>query len=226
MIKTISNSAGVTGKAVLKKVFLFCGILSSLYYVAVNIIVPMQYEGYNIASQTVSELSAINAPTRELWVSLLVVYTILMIAFGYGVWISGREKKTLRIAGALIITYSILGIFWPPMHHREVLAAGGATLTDTLHIVWTAVTVIMMLLIIWFGGASFGNEFRLYSILTVLVLVGFGTITSMNAPQLEANLPTPWVGVWERICMGAYMLWIIVFAVVLLQHEKKTEPAS
>ena len=49
------------------KALLICGILSSLLYFAINIIVPMQYPGYNSASQVPSELSAIGAPTRMLW---------------------------------------------------------------------------------------------------------------------------------------------------------------
>jgi len=45
-------------KKMIRKILLACGILSSLFYVAMNIFVAMQYEGYNSASQTVSELSA------------------------------------------------------------------------------------------------------------------------------------------------------------------------
>ena len=45
-----------------------CGILSSLLYVVMNVFVAMEWEGYSSASQTVSELSAIGAPRRSLWV--------------------------------------------------------------------------------------------------------------------------------------------------------------
>src|SRR5687768_10079665 len=120
-----------------RKSLLFCGILSSLFYVAMNIFVAIQYEGYNSASQTVSELSAIDAPTRSLWVSLAIVYALLMIAFGWGVWKSGGRNRRLRIVGGAMIVNAVIGLFWPPMHQREVLAAGGGTLTDTLHIAFT-----------------------------------------------------------------------------------------
>jgi hypothetical protein len=49
-----------------RKALLVCGILSSLLYVVMNVFVPMQWQGYSSASQTVSELSAIGAPTRPL----------------------------------------------------------------------------------------------------------------------------------------------------------------
>lgn len=216
MNTTASSSPGLS----LKKVLLICGIISSLYYVAVNIYVPMQYEGYDSASQTVSELSAIDTPTRSLWVWLLTAYTVLVIAFGWGVRQSANGNRPLRIAGGLMIVYAVIGIFWPPMHQREVLAAGGGTLTDTLHIAFTMVTVPLMLLVIGFGAAAHGMRFRLYSILTIVVQLVFGVLTGLQSPQLEADLPTPWMGVWERISIGAYMLWVVVLAIILLRKEK------
>jgi hypothetical protein len=30
-------------------------------------------------------------------------------------------------------------------------------------------------------------------------------------------LPTPWMGVWERINIYAYMLWVVVLATALLR---------
>ena len=70
----------------MRKALLVCGIVASLLYLAMNVLIPMQWEGYNSASQVISELSAIDAPTRSLWVPLGIAYTVLMLAFGGGVW--------------------------------------------------------------------------------------------------------------------------------------------
>ena len=53
-----------------RRLLLCCGIISSLLYVAMNVFVAMQWKDYSSTSQTVSELSAIGAPTRSLWVAL------------------------------------------------------------------------------------------------------------------------------------------------------------
>jgi hypothetical protein len=201
----------------LRKILLVCGVLSSLLYVAMNIFVAMQWEGYSSASQTVSELSAIGAPTRPLWVLLAIPYTLLVAAFGWGVWASARRNRPLRVVGGLMIAYGVIGLAWPPMHLREVLATGGATLTDTMHIVFTMVTVLLMLLAIGFGAAAFGRRFRLYSIATIVILVAFGALTGLDAPRIDANLPTPWIGVWERINIGVFLLWVVVLAIALLR---------
>jgi hypothetical protein len=96
-------------------VLLFCGILSSLLYVAMNVYVPMQWEGYDIASQAVSELSAIDAPTRTLWVQLVIPYTILAIGFGCGVWMSAGGSRALRVVGGVFIADGVIAPFWPPL---------------------------------------------------------------------------------------------------------------
>ena len=49
-----------------RKVLLGCGILSSLLYVAANIVGFRRWTDYSLTSQTVSELSAIGAPSRAL----------------------------------------------------------------------------------------------------------------------------------------------------------------
>ena len=197
----------------LRKSLLVCGILSSLLYIGMNIFIPMQFEGYDSASQTVSELSAIGAPTRQLWVSLGIVYTLLATAFGWGVLQSANQNRRLRLVGGLLIAYGFLGLFWPPMHMRGT----EKSLTDTMHIIFAVVTVILMMLIIGFGASSLGKRFRLYSIATMLVLIVFGILTGLDGPRVAANLPTPWAGVWERINIGVFLLWIIVLAIVLLR---------
>jgi len=217
---TTLSSTGFSEKISLKQILLTCGILSSLYYIAINIWVAMQYEGYNAASQTVSELSAIGTPTRSLWVSLVTVYSVLVMAFGWGVLKAANKNGKLRLAGWLLIVYIGVGIIWPPMHQREALAAGAGSLTDTLHIVWTLITVPLMLLIMVLSAATFGKLFRMYTIITIIVQLGFGVLTGLDSPKMEANLPTPWMGVWERISMAAFMIWLMVFATMLLRMEK------
>jgi hypothetical protein len=42
-------------------------------------------------------------------------------------------------------------------------------------------------------------------------------LTGTHAPQIQANLPTPWAGVWERINTTAFMVWIAMLAITLLR---------
>jgi uncharacterized protein DUF998 len=194
---------------------LMCGIVSSVLYAVM--IWAIRYDGYNPLSQVPSELTAIGAPTRALWAQLGWIYTGLVAAFGFGLWRSAGRQRSVRILGGLVLAYASLGLLWPfaAMHQREVLAAGGGTFSDTLHVALGGVTVLLMFLAIGVGATAFGKRFRLYSIGTVVVLLTFGVLTFIEAPRLQANLPTPWIGLFERINISVFLLWVVVLAALL-----------
>ncbi|HUL04159.1 MAG TPA: DUF998 domain-containing protein [Gemmatimonadales bacterium] len=212
-----ADAGTVSGSPVVPvKSLLVCGILSSLLYAGMNIFIPLAWDGYNSASRVVSELSAIGAPTRSLWVPFGFVWAVLVAAFGLGVWMSAERNRPLRVVGLVLLAYGLFNFVpWPPMHQREVLAAGGATLTDTLHLVWSFVAVSFMMVAMAFGAAAFGKRFRLYSITTIVILMTLGVLTGRDAPRIQANLPTPLVGVWERISIGVFLLWVVVLALAV-----------
>jgi len=202
--------------AIVRSVLLVCGILSSLVYVAANVFAGMRWQGYSFASQTISELSAIGAPSRSVWLPFGIAYEVLLVAFGVGVWRCSGGKRGLRVAAAMLIAIGAIGPFWPPMHLRGSVT----TLTDTLHVVWASVTSILILVAIAFGASSSGKSFRLYSIATIAGLLVFGTLSFLAAPKLAANLPTPWLGTVERINLAFYLAWVAVLALVLLRKNR------
>jgi hypothetical protein len=152
----------------------------------------------------------------------MLTYGMLAIAFGLGIWISAGEKRALRVVAVGLIGKEVLGsvaTLFAPIHVREALAAGEGTATDTWHGILTFGGALCYLLAMGFGATAFGKRFRLYSIATIVILVVFGVLTGLDQPQLEANLPTPWMGLWERIDIFATMLWIAVLAIVLLRAQ-------
>jgi len=201
-----------------RRALLVCGMVSSLLYIATDVLGAVRWDGYSYTSQSISELMAIGAPSRPLVIPLFLSYDLLVIAFACGVWGSIGQKRSLRVVAGLLGGYGIVGLAGPfaPMHQRGVKG----TLTDTVHITITIVLVFFILLAIGFGANTLGKRFRLYSIGTLLVLIGFGALTGLDGPRLAANLPTPWMGVHERINVFGFMLWAAVLAVGLLRAEK------
>jgi len=199
----------------LRRTLLACGILSSLLYG--TIIWMIRYKGYSPTSQTVSELSAWGVSTRSLWVVLGSVYTVLIVAFGSGVVASARERRAMRVAGWLLVAYGSLGLLWPfaAMHQRHVLALGGTSVADTGHLTLAATTIVLMFAAMAFGAAARKGWFALYSIVSMAILLAFGGLTTSFTSKVQANLPTPMLGVWERIDIGVFLLWVVVLAVAL-----------
>ena len=91
-----------------RKALLVCGIASSVLYAAM--IWGIRYEGYSAISQVPSELTAIGAPTQALWARLGWIYTVLIAAFGIGVWKSAGGNRAVRLVGGLIMAHASLGL--------------------------------------------------------------------------------------------------------------------
>jgi hypothetical membrane protein len=204
-----------------RKVLLFCGILASLLAIGIDILAAMLYPGYSYTDQAVSELSAIGASTRPLLFASGMVYNSLMVAFGAGVWLSAGQKRSLCVTGALLAAYGLQGfIGWLfPMTPR----GGETATTDVMHLIFSGLTVLLILLFIGFGSAARGRGFRLYSIATILTILVAGTLTGMQAQAIREGQPTPWVGLIERSMVYGDLLWVLVLGVVLLQAERQQE---
>ena len=161
---------------------------------------------------------------RPLMIALNEIpYTLLVAAFAGGLWTSAEPKRAGRITGAMLIGYAlsgmVTGVFFP-MKRREALAAGEGTLRNAMHPPGTIVMSLFFVLAVGFGSTLLGKRFRYYSYATIAILVVFGVLAGLQAGQMQANEPTPWMGIEERINIYATMLWVAVLAIGLLRAQK------
>jgi hypothetical protein len=207
-----------------RKILLGCGIVSSVLYVVSDVVGTLQYPGYRYTEQQFSELLAAGSPVRPLMIVLNgIPYGLLVAAFAAGVWTSARPERAGRITAAMLLGYVATGmagglIF--NMNTREALAAGERGLRNTLHPPATAVMSLFLLVAMFFGFKLLGKRFRYYTYGTIAILIMFGVLTSLQAGQMVANEPTPWMGITERINIYATMLWVAVLAIGLLRAQK------
>ena len=132
-------------------------------------------------------------------------------------WVADSRKRA-RFTGILLIGYGIVGciaLLFFPMHLR----GAEKSVSDIMHATLTGVIVLFILLYIGFGTTLHGKWFRLYSIWTILILILFGTLAGLDGPRVAAQLPTPWLGIKERINIYASMLWVMVLAIKTLRTE-------
>ena len=212
---------------VIRKLLLVCGIVSPLVYVVGDITAAWRWEGYSYTDQMISELMAVEAPTRPLLVVLFSAFNVMTFAFGAGLLASASGRRALRVTGGLVLGWSVIGqlaLLLAPMHVRG--AVDYMTTTDAMHIAATCVGVLATLLYMGFGAAALGRRFRLYSIATVLVLLLFGAMAGLAGPGVAANLPTPWMGLLERINVYATMLWLLILAVAVLKERGGRDAAA
>ena len=198
----------------LRKSLLVCGVLSSLLYIGIDALAALRYGKYHsYVSQAISELGAVGAPTKELVDPLFLAYGVLLIAFGVVVWTSAGPTRSLRVIGALLVGIAVVGLVTPPMYLRGT----GNVSSDLPHIVLTGVIVLFILSAIGFGASLYGRRWRLYSFATLMTLLATGAWTGFEGSRLAAGQPTPWLGIGERINIGAYLLWVLVLSISLMR---------
>jgi hypothetical protein len=218
-----AETAGLTPRQAL----LACGLLYAVLYPIVNdVIAATLYEGYSRIDQAVSELSATGAPPHAFLTAAGPIFSLLFMGFGLGVWQSAHGKRALRLGGLLMIAHGVMSFLWMfgPMSRREVIAAGGATSADTLHLVLSAATGLFVASYVATTALAFGWMFRLYSTMTIATALLFGLL-SAQVDKIEAGEPTPYMGLLERIGIGAWLLWVAVVALILIPRASP-EPSA
>lgn len=203
---------------------LLSGTLSSLLYIATDILTGLALPGYSFFEHTVSELSAIGTPTRPYWTAMTFVVNPLLILFGLCVFKISQKHRALRITSILLIIWGLLGFLWLyfPMHQRGEIGSG----SDAMHLVMTAISVILLTTLVSVGAFTQGLKFRIYSFITILTMMFFGILTSQQVTRVAAQLPTPWMGITERICSYAPLVWVIVLAISLYRTKAQTTQSS
>lgn len=198
------------------------GVVMFVLYIFMDLTASLAYDGYSYRDQTISELSAIGAPTRAFWLSLSPVYGLLGFAFAFGVLRAAGSNRRVRAVGWLLLALAVVGLLWwiAPMHQREVLANDGGTWQDTMHLVVGGMSSVLFLAMMAVGAFAFGPRFRAYSLLSISTVLVFGFLLSLQAPDVADNASTPWLGIWERVSVEGSMLWEAVFAVVLLRSPR------
>jgi hypothetical protein len=206
----------------LRKSLLLCGILASVLYAATDVLAAVRYGGYHsFTDRVVSELMAKGAPTEHLVDPLFLVYGVLMLAFGVGVWRSSRRPPVHLMAG-LLLAYAALGLLGPTVAEMNVRGTGDSS-RDLWHIALSGALSAVLIVAVAVGAATRGRKFQLYSVITLLVMLAFGILTSFAARGLATGEPTPWIGLFERVDIGAFLLWVVVLAVAFWRVNPELE---
>jgi len=201
---------------------LICGIASVVLYIIANIMGAYVWTEYSSLSQSVSELIAVNAPSASIVIPMFLLYSLFVFAFGAGILMLAKENKPLKYVAVFLMAKELLGVIatlFAPMHLRGTIT----NTSDTWHLILTAIGVLMcMFPAIIMSAKAFGGWFRTFSIVTILIFLICGTLAGMDGAKIAENRPTPYVGVWERINIFSYFLWVIALSIKLIQMNKKS----
>ena len=181
------------------------GIVSFLSYLAAVVFSPLAYPGYDWMKQAVSDLSAVTAPSKDLWNQLSCLYGKCGIVSITAVCIYAAETKLHnKTTRAGIYVFGIMNWISAVGYDMFPLSEAGVgmkTFSDIMHVYVVTVAVVLtsiisLLLIIIGSFKEKGN--KNLGIMAVIAL------TMMFAGAIGTNVvPSNYFGVVERFSVFA-----------------------
>ena len=196
-----------------------CGIAAPLIYLSADVVASLSYDGYHWADQAVSELFAVEAPTRDFVVAMFTIYNALLFAFSIGIWRSADGRRALQVIALLLAASSVLGLitdFFAPMHARGF--DQGAS--GQWHIILTGVQTLFIFAMLAVGTRTLERWFRIVSWAVIAILLVAGPVSGLLTGDMETSEPSPWLGVAERVLIYTYLLWTGLLAASLLREDQ------
>ena len=205
-----------------KKTFLnLCGLLgviSLLSYVAAVVFAPLAYHGYNWMSQAVSDLSAENAPSLQLWNQLSCLYGVcgIVCCMLACLWIQKSTNRVLRI-GIYLFTImnwiSQVGFTMFPLSDRGY----AGTFQDVMHMAATGAVVLLSIasLICIIVGGKKDKDYRVLGICAAAAL----TMMLLGA-VLSGAVPIEYFGIAERLSVFAAAGFNGALGIIMLVDAK------
>ena len=206
----------------MKKLLMFCGTTAAVIYVGTVILGALIRPGYSHITDAISELVADGAPNRSLLSSLFLLYNLLLVAFGIGVFLEAKDRSRGRRSGYVgSVALILVGLAGMSMELAFPQDPGGTPVTfaGTMHLVMAGIAslgtiVAIVFLAFWFRNFSALQHYVMYSWISVAIIFISG---GLSAVAMANHYPL--FGLIERITIGTFILWLFVISRRILQIE-------
>lgn len=199
----------------MKKFYPVFGIISALLYTSAVLIGGFLRSDYSHVSNAISELIMTNAPNKMLLDLIFTFYNSSLAIFGFSTffYLESPRTKLLKSAAIMLGVIGVLGLlmfFFSQDPRGATVTVGGI-----IHIILAGIMSLLTILTIFFAGFSFGGEpklqgLKIYSVFSGLFIIVSGGLTAV----VTANGST-YMGVYERLTIGTFILWVLVLSVKL-----------
>lgn len=194
---------------------LVCGLVGPALAPATDVLAWSRWQAYRPTTQSISELTALGAPTRTLTTALGLVRDVSLGVFASGVTRSASEDRALQAAGRFILANAAvdaLATTFIPRDNAEPTWSRRNTANTLVMATGVACSIGAMgagavARVGWFRVISAGIPVS-YAGLTLLVLALPGRRTAEAAAT----------GAQERTMAYAYQLWVAALAGVLMRR--------
>ena len=202
----------------LRKILIYCGILAPVLYIITAIVGAALRSDYSHIVNAISELISNDAPNKAILDVVFNIYNALLLAFAIGGYVALKNAHRLcRVAMGIFIGIQILSFSWGffPMDPLGSEATFAGTMHNILGGVVVLATIIMPLLMgLGLRRADSFQKYANYSFISSTIIIISG-LTGVTLASQGIHL----FGLFERITIGSYELWIFVTALKFLRTE-------
>jgi len=209
----VESENDIAKVSVKERILFLAGILGPIVYILNVILGGIITPSYSHIQNAVSELTQRGAINTIILSTLFVVSAILILLFGIAIMMRYKHRsRRLYTGGVSIVIYGIFAASLATIFPQDPLG-GESTFPGTMHLVIAGLTAFVIMGGILLSGLGMDKQtgpwrrFKLYSIITVILVFVFGAPTPiliMNKIQL--------LGLFERLTQLAYLQWFVVFA--------------
>ena len=201
----------------LRKILVSCGIAAPVLYIVTAIVgAALRPDDYSHIVNAISELLSNGAPNKAVLDVVFNIYNALLLAFAIGAYSVAKNMPRLtQVSMGVLVGIQVLSFSWGffPMDPLGAEATFAGTMHNVLGGV-VALTTIIMPLLMGLGvrrldGFSRYANFSFVSSAIIFVSGLTGVILAGQGVQL--------FGLFERITIGSYEIWLIVTALSLLK---------
>jgi len=206
----------------LRKTLICCGIAAPVLYVVTVIVgAALRPDDYSHIVNAISELLSNGAPNKAILDIIFNIYGALLLAFAMGGYFVLKDAPRLcRIAMGIFIAIQILSFSWGffPMDPMGAQATFAGTMHNILGGIVALVTIILPLLMgLGLHQVDGFQNYAGYSFVASAIIFVSG-LTGVILASQGVHL----FGLFERITIGSYEVWIFMTAMKLLTMQRDT----
>jgi len=183
------------------------GVSGVAVYVGTTVLGGVLDPTYSHASHTISELTGAGAPNRDLLAALYITYNLLLVGFGYALHRAMPHEQLLRIGMHLFILSGVAGVLMVTAFPTD-LPGAVPTAIGRGHIAIAGVASALIVAATFVLGFAFRRVDALRFLAPGSFIAGAAIVVSGPLTAFAVAANSPFEGVFERITIGLFLLWV------------------
>ena len=192
-----------------RNLLIYCGIAAPVLYIITAIFGAAVRPDYSHVVNAISELLSNGAPNKAILDIVFNIYNGLLLAFAIGAFSVLKDSPRIsRVAMGILIGIQVLSFSWGffPMDPQGAEATFAGAMHNILGGIVALATIVMPLLMgLGIRHSNIFKGYAFYSFLSSAIIF----ISGLTGVILAAQ-GVPVFGLFERITIGTYEVWIFL----------------